>query len=157
MNRSIFLKNESGVVLVIALIMMTVLTLIGLAAKFTSIFEIILSGEKRRSTDAFYAADAGANILLTRYVNFNPNRASYDPFTDPENKNPTGVQAKIDFDPYKKEPPPGYGEKSDYAYFWIESKGSDRTEATTKTTFIINLNVVRVLPKDESITEVIVD
>lgn len=157
MYRRIFLNNESGVALVIALVMMTVLTIIGLAAKFTSVFEIILSGEKRRSTDAFYAADAGANILLTRYVNFNPNRTSYNPFTDPENKNPTGVQAKIDFDPYKKEPPRGYGPNSEYAYFWIESKGSDRAEMTLKTTCTINLNVVRVLPKDESITEVVVD
>lgn len=39
-------KNESGVALVIALVMMTVLTLIGLAASFTSTFEIMLSGEK---------------------------------------------------------------------------------------------------------------
>jgi type IV pilus assembly protein PilX len=51
------IKNESGVALVVALIMMTVLTLIGLASTFTSTFEIMLSGEKRRSTDAFYAAD----------------------------------------------------------------------------------------------------
>lgn len=157
MNHNIFLKNESGVVLVIALIMMSVLTLIGIAAKFTSVFEIILSGEKRRSTDAFYAADAGANVLLTRYVNFNPNRTSYNPFTDPENKNPTGVQAKIDFDPLKKEPPPGYGANNEYAYFWVESKGSDRAEMAMKTTCIINLNVVRVLPRDESITEVVVE
>jgi hypothetical protein len=157
MTHNNLLKSESGVVLVIALIMMTVLTLIGLASKFTSVFEIILSGEKRRSTDAFYAADAGANILLTRYVNFNPDRTSYDPFTDPENKNPTNVQAKIDYDPYKKEPPSGFGSNNKYAYFWVESKGSDRTEMTMKSICTINLNVVRVLPKDESITEVTVD
>ena len=51
MNR----KSESGAALVIALIMMIVLTLIGLASTFTSTFEIILSGEKKRSTDAFMA------------------------------------------------------------------------------------------------------
>jgi len=152
-----FIKNESGVALVVALIMMTVLTLIGLASTFTSTFEIMLSGEKRRATDAFYSADSGANVILIRYVNFAPGRINYDPFTDPANSNPTNVVAKIDFDPFKKGPPTGFGFNSNFAYFWVESKGNDGTGMANRSTCTIDLNAVRVLPKDDSITEVVVN
>ena len=56
-------KNQSGVALVIALIMLIVMTLIGLASTFTSTFEIKLSGNKRSSTDAFFAADSGVEVV----------------------------------------------------------------------------------------------
>jgi Tfp pilus assembly protein PilX len=64
------LKNQSGAALVIALIMMIVLTLIGLASTFTSTFEIRLSGNKRGSTDAFYAAEGGIQATLANSANF---------------------------------------------------------------------------------------
>lgn len=64
------LKDQSGVALVVALIMMIVLTLIGLAATFTSTFEMMLSGQKRGATDAFYAADAGVQATLANRANF---------------------------------------------------------------------------------------
>jgi hypothetical protein len=67
-----FSKNESGAALVIALIMMIVLTLIGLASTFTSTFEIILSGEKKRSTDAFYDCERNLDQVLMVPVNFIP-------------------------------------------------------------------------------------
>jgi len=151
-----FLKNESGMALVIALVMMTVLTLIGLASTFTSTFEIMLSGEKRRSTDAFYAADSGANIILLRYVNFSPDRLNYDPFTDPANSNPTNVVATVDFDPLKIGPPKGFTSLNlDYAYFWVDSRGNDGTSMTNRSTCTIDMNVVRLLPKDDAITVVV--
>lgn len=152
-----FLKNESGMALVVALVMMTVLTLIGLAASFTSTFEIMLSGEKRRSTDAFYNADSGANVIIPRYVNFVPGRSNYDPFTDPVNSNPTNVVARIDFDPLKIGPPEGESFNNDYAYFWVESRGDDRTGIATRSRCTINLNVYRVLAKSDSSTEVVVN
>ena len=65
------LDNQSGAALVIALIMIIVLTLIGLASTFTSIFEIKLSGNKRGSTDAFYTADGGAQGVIANLGNFN--------------------------------------------------------------------------------------
>lgn len=68
---NITLKDQSGAALVIALIMMIVLTLIGLASTFTSTFEIKLSGNKRASTDAFYAADAGVQSVRANRSNFN--------------------------------------------------------------------------------------
>ncbi|NWG03861.1 MAG: pilus assembly PilX N-terminal domain-containing protein [Syntrophaceae bacterium] len=150
------LINESGATLVIVLIMMIVLTLIGLASTFTSTFEIMLSGEKRKSTDAFYAAEGGVNIVLSKYVNFVPDRYNYNPFSDPQNQNPTHAEVKIDFDPNKIGPPKGFSSINNlYAYFWVESKGNDLTGAGHKSTTVIEQNVVRILPKDESIFEVV--
>jgi type IV pilus assembly protein PilX len=151
MNRN----SESGAALVVALIMMIVLTLIGLSSTFTSTFEIILSGEKKRSADAFYSAETSANILVLRYLNFVPDRYDYNPYTDTANKNPTNATAEIDFDPLKIGPPKGYSSLSnDYAYFWLRSIGDDSTGVSNRSTSTIEQNVVRVLPKDESITEV---
>ena len=64
------LKNQSGAALVIALIMMIVLTLIGLASTFTSTFEMMLSGQKRGATNAFYVADGGIQATLANWANF---------------------------------------------------------------------------------------
>jgi len=65
MNVKNKLKDQSGAALVIALIMIIVLTLIGLASIFTSTFEISLSGNKRTSTDAFYLAETRSNTAAT--------------------------------------------------------------------------------------------
>jgi len=64
-------RDQTGAALVIALIMIVVLTLIGLASTFTSNFEIKISGNKRGSTDAFYTADSGAQAVLVDVNNFN--------------------------------------------------------------------------------------
>jgi hypothetical protein len=54
-------RDQSGAALVIALIMIVVLSLIGLAATFNSTYEIKLSGNKRVSTDAFYLTETRQN------------------------------------------------------------------------------------------------
>ena len=64
------LNSQSGAALVIALIMMIVLTLIGLASTFSSTFESKLSGNKRESTGAFFTADAGLEAVKTDETNF---------------------------------------------------------------------------------------
>jgi hypothetical protein len=83
-NNAIF-KNQSGVVLIIAMLMITILTLIGIASTFTSTVEIKLSGNKRGSTDAFYAADGGIQSILPDIGNFNVsnNFVPIDPGTLP--------------------------------------------------------------------------
>jgi hypothetical protein len=79
------LKDHSGVALVIAMLMVTILTLIGIASTFTSTVEIRLSGNKRGLTDAFYAADGGIQSVLPGIGNFNvsTNFVSVDPKTLP--------------------------------------------------------------------------
>jgi type IV pilus assembly protein PilX len=64
------LRNESGVALVVALLMIVILSLIGLASSSTSTFEIRLSGNKRGATDAFYTAEAGAQSVMANTGNF---------------------------------------------------------------------------------------
>jgi hypothetical protein len=53
------LKDEKGVVLVVALVMLLVLTLIGINALSTSTFETNIAGNERLYNTAFYAADGG--------------------------------------------------------------------------------------------------
>jgi len=67
---NLILRNESGVALVVALLMIVILSLIGLASSSTSTFEIKLSGNKRGATDAFYTADAGAQSVMANSGNF---------------------------------------------------------------------------------------
>ena len=69
------LRNESGAALVVALLMIVILSLIGIASSSNSTFEIKLSGNKRGSTNAFYTADAGLVSIQADLENFN---ASYD-------------------------------------------------------------------------------
>lgn len=77
------LKEQSGAALVIALIMIVVLTLIGVASTFTSIFETKLSGIKRESTAAYYTADAAAQAVFNNeIVNFQ-RQPSDVPITNP--------------------------------------------------------------------------
>jgi Tfp pilus assembly protein PilX len=68
---NLILRNESGVALVVALLMIVILSLIGLASSSTSTFEIKLSGNKRGVTDAFYTSDAGAQSVMANVGNFN--------------------------------------------------------------------------------------
>jgi hypothetical protein len=63
-------KDQSGLALVIALVMMAVLTLVGLAAMSNSTVETKLSGNKRGATNAFYVADASTQSVLANIGNF---------------------------------------------------------------------------------------
>jgi hypothetical protein len=85
------LREQSGTALVIALIMMVVLTLIGLASTITSIFEAKLSGIKRESTAAYYAADAAAQVVFNSDPNFQP-QPSDVPITDPGTQLPPDLR-----------------------------------------------------------------
>jgi hypothetical protein len=67
----LILGNQSGMALVVALLMIVLLSLIGIASSSNSTFEIKLSGNKRGSTDAFYTADGGAKSVLPDIANFN--------------------------------------------------------------------------------------
>ena len=95
------LKDQSGVALVVALIMIIVLTIIALASSFTSIFEIKLSGNKRGTTDAFYAADGGVQAVLPVFTNFNsssytlvPNSTSVPHHSSNNSSNPRSKHAQ---------------------------------------------------------------
>jgi hypothetical protein len=147
-------KNQSGAALVIALIMIIVMTLIVLAASFTSTFEIKLAGNKRSSTDSFYAADTGVHIAMARVENFDlPGKyvaEKYDPFTDAENPNPTNAKAIIEHLGNQKGAPRGFGTSAiyvDFEHYVIESTGQDTMQLIpNKSTCTIQQKVVRLVP-----------
>jgi hypothetical protein len=150
-----YLKDQSGVALVIAMITMIVLTLIGLASTFTSTYEIKLSGNKRGSTDAFYAADSGVQVVVANIENFNlPGKYvdnKYYPFTDPNNPNPTKAKVIISYDTTQEGPPRGSGFSAtgnfEFRHYLIESVGQDQIELNPiKSTCTIQEKVVRLVP-----------
>jgi len=55
-------RNERGVALIIALLMLLVLTIVGIGTMSSTIFENMISGNDRIATDAFYAAEAGVEL-----------------------------------------------------------------------------------------------
>lgn len=59
MNKKIIIKDESGVALVIALLIMVLLTILGTAAIMTSTTDVKIAANFKKSTNAFYAAEAG--------------------------------------------------------------------------------------------------
>jgi len=147
-------KNQSGVALVIALIMMIVMTVIVLAASLTSIFEIKLAGNKRGSTDAFYASDSGIQVALGRVENFNlPGQYvanKYNPFTDPQNPNPTNAAVTISFDPIQQGAPRGMGVSAlsfEFNHYMIESTGRDQTDVSLmRSQCTVQEKIVRLIP-----------
>jgi hypothetical protein len=148
------LKDQSGVALVLALIMIVILTLIGLASTYTSTFEMKLSGNKRGTTDAFYAADSGVQVVVANVENFSlPGKYvdnKYDPFTDPSNPNPTKAQVLIQYDTTQEGSPRGSGFSAisfEFRHFVIDSKGQDQLDLNlVKSGSEIEQKVVRLVP-----------
>jgi uncharacterized protein (UPF0333 family) len=66
------IRNEGGFVLVVALLIMVVLTIIGIAATNTTIFELNISGNDRVHKRTLYQAEAGA-VLSTEVLEQNIN------------------------------------------------------------------------------------
>jgi len=65
------LRNQEGVILVVALLMLLVLTLISLSSISSSIFEINISGNERIGATAFYAAEALLQSAVSQLPNTN--------------------------------------------------------------------------------------
>ena len=153
------LNDQSGVALVLALVMIVILTLIGLASTYTSTFEMKLSGNKRGTTDAFYAADSGVQVVVANVNNFSlpgkyyvDNSYKYNPFNDSENPNPnpTSAEVLIQYDTTQQGSPRGSGFSAisfEYRHFVIDSKGHDQMDLNlVKSTSEIEQKVVRLVP-----------
>lgn len=149
--------NQSGAALVIALIMIIVMTLVVLAASFTSIFEIKLGGNKRGSTDAFFAADTGVQVVMSNIDNFDlPGKYdvngkyiySKDASTPP---NPTHADITIYHNSTQTGAPKGLGFSAtgnyEFMHYVIESTGKDQMEWNPmKSTCTIQQKVIRLVP-----------
>lgn len=166
-KKHIILRNQSGAALVIALIMLVVITLIALASSYTSIFEIKMSGNKRGSTDAFYAADAGINEITSYptqsfntslYTVLVPNTSSTytTPFTNlptltPYNSStPITVTGSITYFSNQSGPVRGSGDSAvnmNYVYFQVQCVGNDSAGSGPTTT--IQQDVVERIPAQQ--------
>ncbi|PXF60360.1 MAG: hypothetical protein C4B58_00555 [Deltaproteobacteria bacterium] len=98
------LRDKDGSALVIALMILVILTLIGIAATNTSIIEMQIAGNEKAYKEAFYKADAGVSYVVATY----PSVSSYPISVDIDNdgnddfkvdKGPSGI---IDFGPPKE-------------------------------------------------------
>ncbi len=149
--------NQSGMALVIALILMVVLTLIGLASTLSSTFEIKLSGNKRGSTGAFYSADTGVHVVMSNIRNFDlPGQYvdnKYNPFADSNNPNPNPTNASVTIQHLSNRTgaPRGLGLSAtgnyDFTYYLIDSTGQDQIELNPlRSTCEIEQDVVRLVP-----------
>jgi hypothetical protein len=156
------LKDQSGVALVVAMTMIIVLTLIVLAAAFTSVFEIKLAGNKRGSTDAFFAADSGVQVVMAKVENFDlpgkydaGNKYTYskDPaiLADLDRNNPTRADITIYYDSTQAGCPRGLGFSAsgnyEFVHYIIESTGKDQIESSPiRSTSTVQEKVVRLVP-----------
>jgi hypothetical protein len=59
MAKRAYINNQSGIALVIALVMLLALTVIGISSLMTSTLDTQISGNERRSAEALNLADAG--------------------------------------------------------------------------------------------------
>ena len=151
------LSNENGAALVIALLMMIMLTLVGLGSIFTSTFEVKLSGNKRATTNAFYAADSGVQVIMANLDNFSmPGKYvdnKYDPFTDPANPNPTQAEVVITHIPDQHGLPRGSGFglfSGDALYYVIKSTGQDQIDLSpVKSACTVEQKVIRLIPPQD--------
>jgi hypothetical protein len=152
-------KNQSGAALVIALILLIVITLISLASSFTSIFEIKLAGNKRASTDAFFAADSGIQVVVSNISNFDlpgkydvGNQYCYS--KDASNSNPTKADITIHYDSTQAGAPRGLGFSAtgnyEFMHYTIDSTGKDQMDLNLlKSTCALQQKVVRLVPTQQ--------
>jgi hypothetical protein len=169
---NLILRNESGAALVVALLMIVILSLIGLASSSTSTFEIKLSGNKRGATDAFYTADGGSQSVLANLVNFSTayytnvpdvsglpvelqNEGVVSKQTSPSLSSPAGIsyakapQVTIYYTNLGA-PPKGLGFSAinfEFNYYIIDSTGKDQLDTSAnRSNCEIREKVVRLIP-----------
>ncbi len=145
-------RDQSGVALVIALIMMILLTLIGLASTFSSTYETKLSGNKRGSTDAFYSADSGIELTVADVTNFElPGKYKDDKYKATVDASKTNAQVVIENYPSESAAPKGLGMSAtgnyEFMHFSIQSTGQDQIELNPlRSNCTIQEKVVRLVP-----------
>ena len=92
-NLSNIVRNERGMVLVVAVLILTVVTIIGIAALTTSETEVQISANEKLVTGQFYDAEAAlidtwmtrSNWLTTAFLNDDVDTASYSGTVDTDN------------------------------------------------------------------------
>ena len=176
-TQTIMLNDQSGFALVIALMMMAVLTLLGIAAMSSSTVEITLSGNKRGATNALYIADTSTQSALastdnfafddgTKYKTADPSKLSADLKDEPIDKSystpsfplPSGVTFKVNpqvtiYHLTQKDAPRGAGFSAinfGFEHLLIDSVGKDQLQTTSNgSTCHIRERIVSIMPTSQ--------
>lgn len=67
-RRYIYLANQKGTALVIALLVMVTATVVAIAANFTSTTDLAISGNQRRYCTDFFTADGGLELVKSYFL-----------------------------------------------------------------------------------------
>jgi Tfp pilus assembly protein PilX len=67
-RRVIYLTNQKGTALVIALLVMVTATVVAICANFTSTTELAISGNQRRYNADFFRADGGLELVKSYFL-----------------------------------------------------------------------------------------
>ena len=146
------LNDQKGAALVIALIMIVVLTLIGLASTFTSTFELKLSGNKRGATNAFYSAESGVEIVESNVGYFSYTGNSSTPALNPNPANAViSITRELNGDGTPREDAPrGLGISAtnfEFNHHLVQSTGQDQMDVSlVRSQSTLESKVVRLLP-----------
>lgn len=170
------LRDQSGAVLVIAILLLVVLTLIGLATTFSSTVESKLAGNKRGATEAFYAADGGVQAVMNDISNFDlsanfvavsaeslpsklQNEGIDSRFSSPSLSLPSGVSFEDAplvtlYHSLNTGAPRGLGFSAtgniEFEHFVIDSIGRDQRDSSlTRSSCQIRERVVRLVPTSQ--------
>ncbi len=151
------LGNQSGTILVIALLMMMILTLITLSASSTAILDNKLSGNKKTSTAAFYAAESGIQATESNIAHFSPLEKyvdnKYNPFADSTSPNPTNAKVIIKHEAGREGAPRGMGMSAinfEFEHYVITSTGQDEVESGfPRSTCTVEEKVVELIPTQQ--------
>ena len=132
------MRNEKGVVLVIAVLAMITATILGIAAMMTTDIEVRMSGNQRCIDAAFYAADGGISDGLNWLANSSaakpddsrlPTMNETEDTPDPDNRNIYSQHYISDLH-HSTKPPPGWdASKFRRYYYQIYSAGYEKPES----------------------------
>ncbi len=139
------MRNERGVVLVIAVLAMITVTILGIAAVMTSDIEVRMSGNQRCMDAALYAADGGIDNGLSWLVGSGVTRPddsrlpTMEETTDAPNDE-VSSQYYIGDLHYSRNPPQGWDVTKFRRYFYqIYSQGSGPDESSAEVEVIASI------------------
>ena len=93
-EKPVFLNNEKGSVLIIAVIFLMLLTVLGAFATTTSTIEVQISGNDKISKMVFYAADSGIHYVAVKPDLYGTNNIDKDvPLSFPDSGNPAAANS----------------------------------------------------------------
>ena len=120
--RGMKVRDQRGVALVIALVLLLVLTLVGISSMSSTFFETKISGDERFGNAAFYASRGGVEVGIRRL----PNVAAYSDTSGPDQAYRSGKmtdttqQPSADLGPMVR---PGYETTWEFRRFQVNAVG----------------------------------